>query len=80
MYRITKLFTGGNLEGLTHTEVTSVKFLVGDAGGGGGAGSPYRITSVTLVEDSVARADRAQELAALGHHDDAYLVSAGLAD
>lgn len=49
-YRVTREFTGGNLEGLTHIETTSVKFAVGlvvDRPAGGG--SPYKIVSVEEV-------------------------------
>jgi len=29
LYKVTRLFIGGNLEGLTHTEITPVHFEVG---------------------------------------------------
>ena len=48
-YRITRLFIGGLLDGLTHTELTSVEFSVGFECHKPIGGSPYRIISVERV-------------------------------
>lgn len=50
MFKVTRFFTGGILEGLTHTETTPVEFKVGfvcnkPAGGS----STYRIIAVEPV-------------------------------
>ena len=46
LFIVTRLFTGGNLVGLTHTAETTVEFTVGQTGGGSGFGSPFRIIEV----------------------------------
>ena len=49
LFIVTRLFTGGNLVGLTHTAETPVEFRVGQTGGGSGFGSPFRIVEVQPV-------------------------------
>lgn len=50
IYKITKLFIGGILEGLTHTEITPVKFELGfECKKPIGGTSPYRIIAVELA-------------------------------
>jgi len=48
-YEITKLFTKGILKGLTYTEITSVKFEVGEVIKNSIGGSDYKIISSNLV-------------------------------
>lgn len=49
MFKVTKLFIGGILEGLTHTEITSVAWIVGQEVTNPIGGSPYRIIAVELI-------------------------------
>lgn len=49
MYRVTRLFIGGNLVGLTYTEDTDIKFEVGFVCKRPIAGSPYRIIKVEKI-------------------------------
>ncbi len=51
-YRVTRLFIGGILKGLTHTDLTTVKFEVGFICNRPCAGSPYRIIAVEKIEGS----------------------------
>lgn len=46
MYQVTRLFIGGLLDGLTHTETTTVKWKVGQVVRKSIDGQPYRIVSV----------------------------------
>jgi len=48
-YKITRLFLDGNLKGLTHTEITSVKFEIGFIPSKPYFGSPYKIISVEEI-------------------------------
>jgi hypothetical protein len=48
-YEVTKTFTSGLLAGLTITETTTVKFVVGFECKKPVGGSPYRITAVKVV-------------------------------
>lgn len=48
-YRVTRLFTGGLLAGLTYTEVTTVEFAVGFTCERPVGGSPYRIIAVEVL-------------------------------
>jgi hypothetical protein len=48
-YRVTKLFTGGLLEGLTIEETTTVLFPVGFVCEKPVAGSPYVVTGVEVL-------------------------------
>jgi len=53
MYKVTRRFTGGLLNGFEHTDTTSVKFDVGFVCNKPvGNGSPYIITAVELVEST----------------------------
>jgi len=50
-YEVTKLFIGGILKGLTHTEKTTAKYSVGDViSKPYGHTSPYKIISVKAIE------------------------------
>lgn len=46
LYKVTRKFIGGTLKGLTHSEVTPVKFKVGQVVKKPIGGSPYKITAV----------------------------------
>lgn len=46
LYRVTRKFIGGILAGLTHTEITSIKFDVGFVCQKPCAGDPYEIIAV----------------------------------
>jgi hypothetical protein len=48
-YEVTREFIGGTLKGLTHTEITPVKFRVGQVVRKPVAGSPYKIISVKPI-------------------------------
>lgn len=48
-YQITKKFIGGLLEGLTHTETTTVNFNIGFICNNPIGGSPYEIISVKEI-------------------------------
>ena len=49
-YRVTKLFIGGILEGLSRVEETSVAFKVGDViSKPCGGTSPYKVVSVEVL-------------------------------
>ncbi len=47
-YKVTRLFIGGILKGLTYTETTSVKFTVGFVCRKPIGGSPYKIIAVEV--------------------------------
>jgi len=50
MYRVTRLFVSGLLKGLTYTETTSVKFVVGKRYKGLLGTSDFKIVSVEEVK------------------------------
>ena len=54
-FRVVREFIGGILEGLSHEEVTSVEFKIGQEILHPIGGSPYRIVSVQEVEPKIYR-------------------------
>jgi len=49
-FRVTKRFIAGTLAGMTISEITTVKFLVGKTYGGNGFGSKYIVDSVEELQ------------------------------
>ena len=48
LYTVTRLFTGGTLEGLTHIEVTPARFELGKEYTG--VGSPFKIIDIAPAD------------------------------
>jgi hypothetical protein len=54
-YEVTRQFIGGTLQGLTHTEITPVRWKVGQVVRAPIGGSPYKIVSVRVVGENPSR-------------------------
>ncbi len=49
LYKVTRKFIGGTLEGLEHTETTTVKFAIGFVCENPIGGSPYKVVAVEPI-------------------------------